>query len=61
MCSFQRIARKVMEFHFFGHGKSWNLKCQKEYEPWVIASTLKARCLSGLEFVIRTSLEAFVE
>ncbi len=22
-----------MEFDFFGHGKSWNLNFQKEYEP----------------------------
>ena len=35
MCSFPRIVRKVMEFDFFGHGKSWNLNFQKEYEPWV--------------------------
>ena len=25
MCSFPRIARKVMEFDFFGHGKSWKV------------------------------------
>ena len=24
-----------MEFDFFGYEKSWNLKCQKEYEPCV--------------------------
>ena len=25
MCSFPRIVRKVMEFDFFGHGKSWKV------------------------------------
>ena len=33
MCSFPKIVRKVMEFDFFGHEKSWNLNFQKEYEP----------------------------
>ena len=35
MCTFQRIARKVMEFDFFCHGKSWDLNCEKEYEPCI--------------------------
>ena len=41
---------KVMEFDFFGHGKSWNLNFQKEYEPWINNLTFRLFSASSVSF-----------
>ena len=49
-----------MEFDFFGHEKSWNLKCQIEYEPCYIGlhSGLHSGLPSGLHSGLPSGLHS---